>query len=55
MLQKKGIDAAFRWAPGHPGICGTTEADEAGRETSSRDVTLTAPAARSIREAVGMI
>jgi hypothetical protein len=41
--------------PGHAGVCGNIEADVAARETTSRDVTLTAPAARRVREAAGMI
>ena len=41
--------------PGHARVCGNIEADVAARETTSRDVTLTAPAARRIRKAVCMI
>jgi ribonuclease HI len=54
-LQKKGIDIEFRWVPGHAGVCGNTEADKAARETSSGDGALTAPLARRIREAAGVV
>jgi hypothetical protein len=55
MLQEKGSDTEFRWVLVHAGVCGNTEADEAARETTSRDVALTAPAARRIREVAGVI
>jgi hypothetical protein len=41
--------------PGHAGVCGNTEADRAAREAASRDGALTAPLARRIREAGGVI
>jgi hypothetical protein len=40
---------------GLAGVCGNTEADRAAREAASRDGALTAPLARRIREAVGVI
>jgi hypothetical protein len=40
---------------GHTGVCGNTEADRAAREAASRDSALTAPIARRIREAGGVI
>jgi ribonuclease HI len=54
-LEERGIDAEFRWVPGHAGVCGNTEADKAAREAASQDGTLTAPPARRIREAIGVI
>ena len=54
-LEERGIDVGFRWVPGHAGVCGNTEADKAAREATSRDGALTAPLARRIREAVGVI
>jgi hypothetical protein len=54
-LEERGIDVEFRWVPGHAGVCGNTEADRAAREAASLDGVLTAPLARRIREAVGVI
>jgi ribonuclease HI len=54
-LEERGIDVEFRWVPAHAGVCGNTEADRAAREAAGRDGTLTAPLARRIREAAGVI
>jgi ribonuclease HI len=54
-LQKKDIDIEFRWVPGHSGVCGNTQADEAAREAANREGGLTAPLARRIREATRVI
>jgi ribonuclease HI len=54
-LEERGIDVEFRWVLGHTGVCGNTEADRAAREAASRDGALTAPIARRIREAGGVI
>jgi ribonuclease HI len=54
-LQKKGVDIEFRWVPGHSGVCGNTQADEAAREAANREGGLTAPLARRIREVTRVI
>jgi hypothetical protein len=40
---------------GHSGVCGNTQADEAAREAANREGGLTAPLARRVREATGVI
>jgi hypothetical protein len=40
---------------GHVGVYRNIEADKAAREAASQDGTLTAPLARRIREAIGVI
>jgi ribonuclease HI len=54
-LREKGTEVEFRWVPGHAGVCGNVEADKAAREATSREGVPTAPAARRIREAAGVI
>jgi ribonuclease HI len=53
--QKKDIDIEFRWVPGHSGVCGNTQADEAARGAANWEGGLTAPLAGRIREATGVI
>jgi ribonuclease HI len=43
-LCRAGIDLRFRWSPGHSGIIGNKEADEAARTESKREGKPTAPA-----------
>jgi ribonuclease HI len=34
-LSRKGIDVRFKWSPGHEGVVGNEEANDAAREASS--------------------
>jgi ribonuclease HI len=36
-LSKVGIDVRFRWSPGHEGVVGNEEANDAAREASSQE------------------
>jgi hypothetical protein len=54
-LSKAGIDLRFRWCPGHEGIVGNEEADDAAREASSHTDKPTAPALERVREVSGVI
>jgi ribonuclease HI len=50
-----GVDLQFRWLPGHEGIIGNEEADEAAKEASSQVGKPTAPAQERVREIAGVI
>lgn len=54
-LCKAGIDLRFRWSPGHEGVVGNEEADDAAREASSHTGKPTAPALERVREVAGVI
>jgi ribonuclease HI len=36
-VRRKGIDVRFKWPPGHEGVVGNEEANDAAREASSQD------------------
>lgn len=55
ILCRAGIDLRFRWSPGHEGIVGNEEADDAAREASSHTGKPTAPALERLREVAGVI
>jgi len=54
-LQEKDTDIEFRWVPGHSGVCGNEQADEAARAAASQARGLTASLARCVREAAELI
>ena len=54
-LCRAGIDLRFRWCPGHEGVVGNEEADDAAREASSHTGKPTAPALERVREVAGVI
>ena len=54
-LRKVGIDVQARWSPGHEGVVGTEEANDAAREASSQDEKPRAPARERVREVAGVI
>ena len=54
-LCRAGIDLRFRWSPGHEGVVGNEEADDAAREASSHTDKPTAPALERVREVAGVI
>jgi len=54
-LVHSGVDLQFRWVPGHEGIVGNEEADEAAKEASSQEGKPTAPAQERMREIAGVI
>jgi hypothetical protein len=54
-LCRAGIDLRFRWSPGHEGVVGNEEADDAAREASSHTGKPTAPALERVREVAGVI
>jgi ribonuclease HI len=54
-LCRAGIDLTFRWSPGHEGVVGNKEADDAAREALSHTGKLTAPALERVREVAGVI
>ena len=49
------IDLRFRWSPGHEGIVGNEEADDAARKASGHTGKPTAPALERAREMSGVI
>jgi hypothetical protein len=49
------MDLRFRWSPGHSGIIGNKESDEAARTESNREGKPTAPALERVREVSGVI
>jgi ribonuclease HI len=53
-LCRAGVDLRFRWSPGHEGIVGNEEADDAAREASSHTGKPTAPALERVREVAGV-
>ena len=55
VLSKVGIDVRFRWSPGHEGVVGNEEANDAAREASSQEGRPTAQARERVREVVGVI
>jgi hypothetical protein len=54
-LCRAGMDLRSRWSPGHSGIIGNKEADEAARTESNREGKPTAPALERVREVSGFI
>jgi ribonuclease HI len=54
-LSKTGIDVRFRWSPGHEGVVGNEEANDAACEASSREGRPTALARERVREVGGVI
>jgi hypothetical protein len=54
-LCRAGIDLRFRWSPGHEGVVGNEEVDDAAREASSHTGNPTAPALERVREVAGVI
>jgi hypothetical protein len=54
-LCRAGIDSRFRWSPGHEGVVGNEEADDAAREASSHTGNPTALARERVREVAGVI
>jgi ribonuclease HI len=54
-LSRKGIDVRFKWSPGHEGVVGNEEANDAARETSSQEGRPTALARERVREVAGVI
>ena len=54
-LSKVGIDARFRWSPGHEGVVGNKEANDAAWEASSQEGKPTAQARERVREVAGVI
>jgi ribonuclease HI len=54
-LQKREIEVEFRWVPEHVGVCGNIQADKAAREVANQGGRLSAPPAKQIREAIGLI
>jgi ribonuclease HI len=54
-LSKTGIDVHFRWSPGHKGVVGNEEANDAAREVLSQEGRLTALARERVREVEGVI
>ena len=54
-LCRAGMDLRFRWSPGHSGIIGNKEADEAARTESDREGKPTAPILERVREVSGVV
>jgi ribonuclease HI len=54
-LSKTGIDVRFRWSPGHEGVVGNEEANDAAREASSQEGRLIALVRERVREVGGVI
>jgi len=54
-LSRKGIDVRFKWSPGHEGVVGNEEANDAAREASSQEGRPTALAQERVREVAGVI
>jgi ribonuclease HI len=54
-LSKTGIDVRFRWSPGHEGVVGNEEANDAAREALSQEGRLIALARERVREVGGVI
>jgi hypothetical protein len=55
VLSKVGIDVRFRWSPGHEGVVGNEEANDAARKASSQEGKPTAQARERVREVAGVI
>jgi ribonuclease HI len=53
-LSKTGIHVRFRWSPGHEGVVGNEEANDAAREASSQEGRPTALARERVREVGGV-
>jgi ribonuclease HI len=54
-LSRKGIDVRFKWSPGHEGMVGNEEANDAAREASSQEGRPTVLARERVREVAGVI
>jgi hypothetical protein len=54
-LSRKGIDVRFKWSPGHEGIVGNEEANDAAQEASSQEGRPIALARERVREVAGVI
>jgi ribonuclease HI len=54
-LSEAGIEVRFRWSPGHEGVVGNEEANDAAREASSQEGRPTVPAQERVREVAGVI
>ena len=54
-LSSVGIDVRFRWSPGHEGVVGNEDADNAAREASSQEGRPTAPAQERVWEVADVI
>jgi len=54
-LGKDGREVRFRWSPGHEGVVGNEEANDAAQEASSREGRPTALVRERVREAAGVI
>lgn len=54
-LYKAEIDLRFRWSPGHKGVVGNEEANDAAREASGHTGQPTVPALERVREVAGVI
>jgi hypothetical protein len=54
-LIQSGVDVRFRWSPGHEGVVGNEEANDAAREASSQEGRPTARACERVREIGGVI
>jgi ribonuclease HI len=54
-LSRKGIDVRFKWSPGHEGMVGNEEANNAAREASSQEGRPTVLARERVREVAGVI
>jgi len=53
--REKDIEVEFRWVPGHSGVCGNEQEDIAAKAAASQAGGLTAPLARRVREAAGLM
>jgi hypothetical protein len=54
-LSRKVTDVRFKWSPGHEGVVGNEEANDAAREASSQEGKPTARVRERVQEVVGVI